>query len=165
MESTHTPIAGSERKPLPGAVSTGHANAHTVITVSLKLRRKKPLPVLTGRPAVPLTRQQLADQFGASSSDIAAVVTAFAPFGLKAVEQNQATRTVKLSGTIAAMEQAFQVKLFNYTHESGDYRGRVGTVSVPNAVKDIVQGVFGLDNRRVVRDRRDDRRDGLHRRR
>ncbi len=52
------------------------------------------------------------------------------------------------------MEQAFQVKLFNYKHESGDYRGRVGRVSVPSAVKEIVQGVFGLDNRRVVRRRR-----------
>jgi kumamolisin len=154
MERTHTPIAGSERKPLPGAVSTGLANANTVITVSLKLRRKKPLPVVTGRPAAALTRQQLADQYGAAPADIAAVVAAFAPFGLKAVEQNPATRTIKLSGTIAAMEQAFQVKLFNYSHPSGDYRGRVGTVGVPTAVKDIVQGVFGLDSRRVVRDRR-----------
>jgi kumamolisin len=154
MERTHTPIAGSERKPLPGAVATGQANAHTVITVSLKLRRKKPLPIVTGRPAAALTRQQLADQYGAAPADIAAVVAAFAPFGLNAVEQNPATRTIKLSGSIAAMEQAFQVKLFNYSHPSGDYRGRVGTLSVPTAVKDIVQGVFGLDNRRVVRDRR-----------
>jgi kumamolisin len=155
MDRTHTPVSGSERRPLPGAVSIGRANANTVITVSLKLRRKNSLPALNGRPAVTLTRQQLADQFGASQPDIAAVVKAFTPFGLKVVETNPATRTVKLSGSVHAMEQAFQVKLFNYTHSSGDYRGRVGALSVPNAVKDVVQGVFGLDNRRVVRDRRD----------
>jgi kumamolisin len=155
MDRTHTPVTGSERKPLPGAVSIGRANAHTVITVSLKLRRKKALPTLTGRPAVAMTRGDLAEQFGAEQSDIDAVVQAFTPFGLNVVEKNPATRTVKLSGPVSAMEQAFQVKLFNYTHSSGDYRGRVGAVNVPTAVKDIVQGVFGLDNRRVVRDRRD----------
>jgi kumamolisin len=155
MDRTHTPILGSERKPLPGAVSVGRANANTVINVSLKLRRKKALPALTGRPTVVMTRQELADQFGAAQSDVDAVVRAFTPFGLKVVEKNLATRTVKLSGSVSAMEQAFQVKLFNYTHPSGDYRGRVGAVNVPTAVKDIVQGVFGLDNRRVVRDRRD----------
>jgi kumamolisin len=148
-------VAGSERKPLPGAVATGRANAHATITVSLKLRRKKALPKVTGRPAVTLTRQQLADEFGAAQTDIDAVVRTFAPFGLKAIEANPATRTVKLSGPVAAMEQAFQVKLFNYSHPRGDYRGRVGAVSVPAAVKDVVQGVFGLDSRRVARDRRE----------
>jgi kumamolisin len=154
MEGTYSPLIGSERKPLPGAVSTGRTNAHTVLNVTLKLRRKNPLPEIAGRPEKPLTRQQLADQYGTAPADIDNVVKAFAPFGLKVTEKNSATRTVKLSGTVAAMEQAFQVKLFNYKHESGDYRGRVGRVSVPSSVKEIVQGVFGLDNRRVVRRRR-----------
>jgi kumamolisin len=154
MERTHSPLIGSDRKPLPGAKSTGRTNAHTVLNVTVKLRRKKPLPEIAGRPEKPLTRQQLAEQYGAAPADLDAVVKAFAPFGLKVAEKNAATRTVKLSGTVAAMEQAFQVKLFNYKHESGDYRGRVGRVSVPSSVKEIVQGVFGLDNRRVVRRRR-----------
>ena len=154
MEGTHSPLIGSDRKPLPGAKSTGRTNAHTVLNVTLKLRRKKALPEIAGRPEKPLTRQQLAEQYGAATVDLDAVVKAFAPFGLKVAEKNAATRTVKLSGTVAAMEQAFQVKLFNYKHESGDYRGRVGRVSVPSSVKEIVQGVFGLDNRRVVRRRR-----------
>jgi kumamolisin len=155
MERTHVPVAGSERKPLPGAVATGRANAHATITVSLKLRRKKALPKVTGRPAVTLTRQQLADEFGAAQTDIDAVIRTFASFGLKAIEADPATRTVKLSGPVSAMEQAFQVKLFNYSHPRGDYRGRVGAVNVPAAVKDVVQGVFGLDSRRVARDRRE----------
>jgi kumamolisin len=126
MDITHTKLTGSDRRPLPGAVATSRANAHTQITVSLKLRRKKPLPALTGRPAVALTRQELVDQFGAAQPDIDAVVKAFTPFGLTAVEKNAATRTVKLSGSVGAMEQAFNVKLFNYTHPDGNYRGRVG---------------------------------------
>jgi kumamolisin len=143
----------SVERRLSGLYRLAARGVEEVINVSLKLRRKCPLPALAGRPAKPLTRQQLGDQFGATSSDIDAVANAFAPFGLKVIEKNPATRTVELSGTIAATEQAFQVKLFNYKHESGDYRGRVGVVSVPSAVKEIVQGVFGLDNRRVVRRR------------
>jgi kumamolisin len=60
---------------------------------------------------------------------------------------------VRRSGTVAQMENAFQVKLFDYQHAAGNYRGRVGDVYVPVALKGIVTGVFGLDNRRVARRR------------
>jgi kumamolisin len=59
-----------------------------------------------------------------------------------------------ISGTVTQMENAFQVKLFNYDHPEGNYRGRVGAVGVPAEVRDIVQGVFGLDNRHVAERRR-----------
>jgi kumamolisin len=139
---------------LPGAIATGPANAHAVLEVSLKLRRKQALPALTGRPAHPMSRKTLGNEFGASQADVDSVVAAFASYGLKAVATDTATRTLRLRGTVAAAEQAFQVKLFSYTHSSGNYRGRVGVVNVPAGVKDIVQGVFGLDNRRVPRKRR-----------
>jgi kumamolisin len=154
MERTHIPVVGSIRRPLPGAVATGPASANAVIEISLKLRRKQALPVLTGRPEITMTRQQLADEYGAESTDIDTVVRTFTAFGITAVDTDRATRTVRLRGTTGAMERAFQVKLFNYTHESGNYRGRVGPVNVPIELKDIVQGVFGLDTRRVARRRR-----------
>jgi kumamolisin len=162
MASTHVAIKGSERTPLPGAVATGRANPHTTIEVTLKLRRKKALPALTGRPAAVMTRQQLGDTYGASQADIDKVIQTFSAFGLKPVDSNPATRTVRLSGPIAAMEQAFQTKLFTYAHASGNYRGRVGSVQVPAAVTDIVEGVFGLDNRQVARRRRQPVRNNGH---
>jgi kumamolisin len=131
MERTHQPVAGSTRRPLPGAVATGPANAHAVIEVSLKLKRKKPLPPLTGRPETIMTRRQLTEEYGADPRDVDTVVRAFTAFGLTLVDTNVATRTVRLRGTVAAMEHAFQVKLFNYRHASGNYRGRVGPVNVP----------------------------------
>src|ERR1700728_3608263 len=70
MERTHTPVAGSIRRSLPGAVATGPASANAVIEISLKLKRKQPLPPLTGRPEVAMPRQQLADDYGADQSDI-----------------------------------------------------------------------------------------------
>jgi kumamolisin len=156
---THAVIDGSQRVPLSGARALGRTNPHATIEVTLKLRRKKPLPELNDRPKRPMTREQLAAKYGASKSDIDKVTKAFKKLGLKTMDADEATRTVRLSGTVAAMEQAFVVKLFNYAHAGGNYRGRVGSLHVPVEVQDIVEGAFGLDNRRVARRRRHPVRD------
>ncbi|MGO9260333.1 MAG: protease pro-enzyme activation domain-containing protein [Bryobacteraceae bacterium] len=106
-----------------------------------------------------MTRRALADTYGATREDVAKVVDAFAKFGLKTEASSEATRSVRLSGSVANMEKAFLVKLIDYAHPTGNYHGRVGQVHVPMEVKGIVQGVFGLDNRRVVRRRRQPIRD------
>jgi len=139
---------------MPGSRVLGQANARGVIEVTLKLRRKQSLPELDARPAAPLTRDELAARYGASQGDIDQVTQVMAQYGLKTVGSSVGARTVRLSGPISAMESAFNVKLFNYTHADGNYRGRVGYLFIPDALKDIVQGVFGLDNRRTVKRRR-----------
>ncbi|HTV88744.1 MAG TPA: S53 family peptidase [Stellaceae bacterium] len=152
--TTHAAVQGSDRKAQPGARALGPSNPNSTIEVLVKLRRKKELPDLTGRPAKAMTRDELAADYGASQKDIDAVVQAFAKFGLTKVAADAATRTVRLSGSVAKMEAAFQVKLFDYAHPSGNYRGRVGRLHVPIELHQIVRGVFGLDNRRVARRRR-----------
>jgi kumamolisin len=154
VDNTHAPVPGSNRVILRGSRALGPTNAHTTIEVLLKLRRKQELPDVPFRPERTITRETLAETYGASQDDIDAIVRAFAKFGLRAVHTDPATRSIRLTGTVAQMEQAFQVKLVNYAHDSGNYRGRVGSVHVPTEVKDIVQGVFGLDNRRVAKRRR-----------
>ena len=159
MFNTHTIVEGSERVALPGARAIGRANPSAVVDVAIKLRRQKPLPELYAKASPPMTRAELAARHGASQADADTVVKTLEPFGLTTVGVNLATRTVQLSGPVSALESAFDVQLFNYVHESGNYRGRVGNVHVPAALKDIVEGVFGLDNRRSVRRRRQPVRD------
>lgn len=159
MNVSNRKLPGSLRRAMPGAKVLGQANAHGVIEVTLKLRRKQALPELETRPAVPFSRDELAARYGASQDDIDKVTQVMSGFGLKTVSSSVGARTVRLSGTISAMESAFNVKLFNYAHASGNYRGRVGYLFVPDELKDIVQGVFGLDNRRTVRRRRQPVRD------
>lgn len=154
MHISYTAVQGSERSVLPGAIATGRSNTKATIEVSLKLRRKKLLPPLMERPHELMTRDKLRDTYGASQADIDEVVKILGNFGLKLVDASLATRTVRLRGTVSTMEEAFRVKLFNYSHESGNYRGRVGPVQIPTSLKDIVEGVFGLDNRQVARRRR-----------
>ncbi len=162
MINTHSPIVGSDRKPLPGAVATSRTNPNSTIEVTLKLRRKAALPPVTKRPDKILTREQLRDTYGANQSDIDTVVKTLGTFGLTLVSSSTTTRSVRMKGTVSAMEAAFQVKLFNYTHPSGNYRGRVGQVHIPVALANIVQAVFGLDNRRIARRRRQPIRDDPH---
>ena len=150
---THTfaEVPGSERVALPGAKALGPANPHTTIEVLLKLRRKKELPDIDARPQEPVSREQLANEYGAREEDMSKVKEAMQGFGLRVVSENLATRSIRLLGTIAQIETAFRVKLFDYAHAGGNYRGRVGPVHVPAELKDIVRGVFGLDNRRAAR--------------
>jgi kumamolisin len=154
MNNPYVPVDGSQRTPLAGAKSLGPANSDLTLDVTLKLRRKAKLPELTGRPAKAMTRAELTAAYGASPGDIKLVCDTFTKLGLKVVRADPATRTVQLSGSVAALESAFQVKLFDYSSLRGDYRGRVGSVAVPAELTPIVEGVFGLDNRRVVKRRR-----------
>ena len=150
----YAPVSGSERTPLKGARVIGRTDPQTVIDVFVKIRRKRELPELNGRPAKTMSRRVLANKYGSSRGDITKVIHTFRRYGLTAVEANPATRTIWLRGTVSRFEVAFQTRLSDYAHESADYRGRAGAVHVPRQVAPIVEAVFGLDNRRIARRRR-----------
>lgn len=159
MTTTRSIVPGSWRRALAGAKALARANPHAKVEVLLKLRRKKKLPLPLGRPHPTTSRKAIAETYGAAQEDIDRVVKVFGALGLTLLQANAATRSVRLSGTVATMESVFSVKLVNYSHMSGNYRGLVGHIHVPGEVTGIVQGVFGLDNRRVVRRRRQPIRD------
>jgi kumamolisin len=152
--SLRTVVSGSRRVLLPGARALSRANPNASVEVLLKVRRKKDVGALDTRPQAAMAREDVGKQYGADDKDIALVSDTFKALGLTVDATNAATRSVELSGSVSDMENAFSVKLFNYAHADGNYRGRVGDVFVPTAVKDVVVGVFGLDNRRVARRRR-----------
>jgi kumamolisin len=147
-------VTGSRRVALPGAKALGPANEHAVIEVLVKVRRKKDVGALEDRPKAAMPRDAVGSSYGASPADLKTVADTFRKLGLQVVSTDPATRSVDLSGTVGEMEKAFQVKLFEYEHPDGNYRGRVGDVFIPAALHGIVTGVFGLDDRRVARRRR-----------
>jgi len=151
---THVVIEGSERKALPGAVAVAPANPRGRVEVTVKVRRKKPLPELEGRPSAVISKEKFAKTYGARPNELAKVSRVLARFGLNTESSNPATRTVRLSGTVKEMEQAFAVKLFRYRHENEEYRGRTGKLYVPKQLDGLIEAVVGLDNRRMVRRRR-----------
>jgi kumamolisin len=151
----HFAIAGSERAPLQGAREIGPANPSEQVDVTIRLRSragKKPM-VSADEFAKPiqkrtvLSREDFEQRHGAHPDSIAQVESFAREHKLTVKEKNPGRRTVILSGTVAAMNEAFGVELKEYEHPSGRYRGRTGPVHIPAELQDVIDGVFGLDNR------------------
>jgi kumamolisin len=148
-------LAGSERAPLDGAREIGPANPSESVDVTIRLRsRAGSKPIVNAdefkkpiQERTVLSRTEFEKLHGADPDSIARVEAFAREYGLTVKEKSPARRTVILSGTVAAMNQAFGVELKEYEHPSGMYRGRTGSIQLPSGLKDVVEGVFGLDNR------------------
>jgi kumamolisin len=153
------PLPGSERKTLDGATRIGAADPSENFQVSVILRpqhgealRERVARLGAGSSAdAPLTREVFAETHGAAEADIHAVKTFASEHKLHVVSSDSARRTVILSGSVAAFEAAFSVKLDHYEHAAQRFRGREGAVMLPSALRHIVQAVLGLDNRPQAR--------------
>ncbi len=66
------------------------------------------------------------------------------------MESSAARRTVRVSGTVEQANRTFAVDLGRYESPEETYRGREGAVYLPTEVADLIEGVFGLDNRRIA---------------
>jgi kumamolisin len=149
------PLPGSERAPLPGAREIGPADPHEVVDVTIRLRPKsgtKPFVNATEftRPIDQrniLSREEFEKQHRADPASIALVESFAREHGFTIKETSPPRRTVILSGTVAAMNEAFGVQLKKYQYRGGEYRGRTGLVHLPPELQSVVEGVFGLDNR------------------
>lgn len=149
------PLVGSERAPMQGAQEIGPANPNEMVDVTIRLRSrtgKKPIvnadefkKSIAKRTI--LSRKEFEQQHGADPASIARVESFAHQHKLTVKETSPARRTVILSGTVTAMNDAFGVELKEYDHPTGKYRGRTGSIHLPAELHDVVEGVFGLDNR------------------
>ncbi len=148
-------LPGSERQPVRGARLIHNSHPDQTIEVSVRIRSKAEAqrPALKSALAQPgfqhMSRAEYESTHGADPADIEQIRQFAKEFGLTVHETGAelARRTVKLSGTVSNLQKAFNVELKEYSHPKGNFRGRVGTLSVPSAYAGIITGVFGLDNR------------------
>ena len=149
-------LKGSARTAWPGGQDTGPADANQQIEVGVFLRRRsKPgeFPQVTHMSARPaherkyLTRKEFERLHGAAAADVKKIRAFAAQYGLQVVNEDRASRIVKLSGTVQAFNDAFGANLRRYEHSSGAYRCRTGSLTIPAELEFVVEGVFGLDNR------------------
>ena len=149
-------LKGSTRAALPGGQDTGPADPNQQIEVSIFLRRRsKPgefPPAAQMGAHLPherkyLTRKEFARLHGAAAADVKKIRAFAAQYGLQVVNEDRASRMVKLSGTVQAFSEAFGVDLRCYEHSAGTYRCRRGSLTIPAELELVVEGVFGLDNR------------------
>jgi len=160
IPTNYRALTASQRNPRSGAKRTGSVDPNEVFTVSVRVRRRPDAPALpdpANVAATPqgekgyLSREDFASEYGASQADLDKVAAFAHSNGLEVVESSIPRRTVVLKGTAAQMSKAFAVDLGIYETANEKYRGREGEVHVPADIADIVEGVFGLDDRKMAR--------------
>ncbi len=161
-ETSHMiPIAASKRLSMPDAKLLGKSNPGQTIRVSIYVRQN-PTPnsdttralenlstELPGKRRY-LTQDEFNNSFGADPADLSKVANWAGQNKLKVIDSNPAKRRVLVEGTIADIQRAFGTELNEYEHPTeGRFRGREGELQVPADLYGIIEGVFGLDTRKV----------------
>jgi kumamolisin len=150
------PLPGSARAPLPNAHVVGPAALDERLEVTVRVRPRSSLQALATAKTMTahlpherqyMSRDDYAARYGADPKDLDTVAAFAKRHGLAVVESSSARRSLVLSGTVAALSNAFGVVLEHYEHPHGSYRGRTGAIHVPANLAPIVEGVFGLDDR------------------
>jgi kumamolisin len=151
-------LAGSARSLRSGSKLVGPSDPKGRVEVTIRLRSRNKKPISAEKiGALPpskrryLTREEFATTYGAAAADIAKVKAFAQQNKLRVMAVHPDQRNVILSGSVKSLSDAFRVKLMEYEHPDGNYRGRIGRVHLPADLLPIVEGVFGLDNRRMAR--------------
>ncbi len=149
-------LKGSRREQMPGGRDRGPFDPDQRIEVTVLLRRGSkpgrfaPVNRMGARPVGKrkyLSREEFARLHGARVRDIGKVRAFAAQYGLTIKSEDRAARLVKLSGTVQAFNHAFGTNLRRCEHSTGTYRCRTGALTIPAGLVEIIEGVFGLDNR------------------
>lgn len=142
-----------------GATALGPMPPQQIISVSVIVKRRKPLDVnaLQGRV---LSREEFDRDYAADPADFTKVRHFAEQHGL-AVDEGASSlprRTMVLKGPVEAMNRAFGVTLHQYeeviNRETGrrrQYHAYQGTITMPAEHADAVQAVLGLDARPLAR--------------
>jgi kumamolisin len=145
-------IPGSERQPMPGATKSGPCDSTAPVQVTIVLRPRplkdhvKPLNELVAS-GEHLARDEYEAKYGADPEDVKLVEDFASAHNLKVSDVNLGARTLKFTGTAEDFGKAFQVELAQYQSSKVSYRGRTGSVHIPESLHGIILSVHGLDNR------------------
>lgn len=142
-------LPGSEKAAVSAEARMKATPAKSKVTVSVIVKRKKPLKINRAGGPVRVTPAEF-KKHHAADADALKRVRAFArEFHLK-VESDPASalrRTVQMTGSAADIQKAFGVELKQTSIDGTKYRVREGGIHVPSTLTDVVEAVLGLDNR------------------
>ena len=144
-------LPGSERPKLPSTAAPKTTPPKSRLTVSVILKRKRPLKI-TRRP----TRVSRADYkklYAADPKSMQLVRNFAREFNLKVEPDPTAVtrRTMQLTGSVADMQKAFGVTLQQTSIDGTEYHTREGAIHLPKSLDGAVEAVLGFDNRPQAR--------------
>lgn len=129
-------IEGSYRAALGEPVAEVPAEQTVAVTVVL-------------RPGS--TDSSAANAFHAAEEDVAAVRSFAEHHNLEVLAADPKARTVRVQGRVDDLQRAFDTQVRMYSVDGRSFRGREGTLAVPDELDDKVVAVLGLDERPVAR--------------
>jgi kumamolisin len=142
-------LPGSEKAAAAPSIAEKAAAPASKLTVSVIVRRKKPLKATQATGKQRMTRVQFRASHAADPAAVKAVRAFAKEFSLTVQPGTPAPgrRTIKLTGSVVNMQRAFGVALMQKTIEGVTYRVREGSITLPAELTDYVVAVLGLDNR------------------
>ena len=145
-------LPGSDRASLARVTPAGPLDTSERAEVTLVLRRQADIPAEIVEGPTVLTRDELAERYGADPADVDLVRQMLTGLGLDVTEVHPATRRIKVAGTLGDLSRAFGVtlQLVRSTSPGGHvvtHRYREGPVYIPAALAGVVLAVLGLDTR------------------
>ncbi len=134
-------------------IGAAEPNQRVVATVVL---RRRPSAANLGEEllagvAQPISREEAA-QIGADPQEMAAVREFAVQNGLKILDENPATRSIHIEGTVQQMDAAFGVQLARFENSQGhQFLSYEGAISIPASLQGTIIAVLGLDQRPAAR--------------
>ena len=148
----------NSRASVAGDVEVGPTNPEKDMTVTVMVKSKasekemdETLDKITSGKMAPLTDAEFNAKFGADENAMGRVINFARQHGLKAVEADTRSGRVELSGKAKDFDEAFKVDLKDYeSKDDGPFRSHNDVASVPGGMSKDIDGVFGLDSRKIA---------------
>jgi kumamolisin len=139
----------SYKHPLRHGKIVDDAPGNDQVEVTVRVRRRSPLAetAMTGT----MSRDKYEREHGADPADVEVVEDYARSFGIQVVGHSLERRSVFLSGTVTQFNEALNVALKTVERDGMHYRSRSGGIHVPEHLAEMVEGIFGLDNRPFAR--------------
>jgi kumamolisin len=149
------PLAGSERKPQSGLQPAATlAAAEGPVDLTVVVRRRAPMTT-TDALGSPMTRDDLAANFGADPADVTLVETTLVELGLELLGTDIPSRRLRFRGTVAIVSRVFGTTVSSVSIEGPtgvtSHRVREGGLSIPAQLDGVVTAVLGIDDRPQAR--------------
>ena len=152
------PLPGSDRKPAIGARVKSPISGDEPVEVRITLKA----PTTLEQKATELAKQPIGARqyisraafektFGADDATIQKIEQFARDHNLAVSQIDKARNAVFLRGNVRDMNLAFQTHLETYEQPNGvTYRGRIGSLHVPEDLADKILSINGLDERPVA---------------
>jgi len=131
------PLPGSHRNAALGAEKIGPANPSDQAHVTVYVRGKNTPPPIA-RPGHYITNEEYTAAYGASEEDFQAIRDFAKQYNLTPANENAATRSIELCGTVGDLSRAFGVTLDHVKIKDRVYRGREGELTVPFGMESVL---------------------------